>query len=343
MAKIVSRGDPIEPAYLNNLRQCARGWGVVSGLAVSQRGAGANMSVDVAAGYAIINNVEAVKGSTTNVAITAAHASYVRYDLVVINSSGTISVIDGTAAATSYANDYDLETNNAILLAEVYVPATDTTIEDAQITDKRVLFDIINPSVINPCIEEYSNHLGATDNFTETATTGNGAATADTTNHEMDLDSGVTVSGSAVFKSKSGYTLGSKPIVFNAVVDNINQGTGGSNNAFKVGLCASWTGFGNNNEISVGWSTLTGAKAITDNGGSATTTTISTLTDDDVVTIVASSSIVIFYVNGTIVATHYTNIPTSSINPGGSCGTGFTPPSVSVKISIDMFGFKRYV
>lgn len=141
MAKIVSRGDPIEPIYLNNLKQGAGGWVVTSGIAVSQKGAGADMSVDVAAGTVIINNTTVTKGSITNVAITAAHASYDRYDLVVINSSGTISVIDGTAAATSYANDYDLETNNAILLAEVYVPATDTSIEDAQITDKRIFSD----------------------------------------------------------------------------------------------------------------------------------------------------------------------------------------------------------
>lgn len=137
-AKIASRGDPLEPAYLTNLRVAAMGWGTVSGLAVSQRGAGANMSVDVASGEALINGTVVTKGSTTNVSITAAHASYDRYDLVVINSSGTISVIDGTTGSTSYANDYDLETNNAILLAEVYVPATDTAITDSQITDKSI-------------------------------------------------------------------------------------------------------------------------------------------------------------------------------------------------------------
>ena len=142
MSKVVSRGDPIEPVYLNNVKQGASGWVVTSGLIVSQRGAGANMSVDVASGVAWINGAQVTKGSTTNIAITAAHASYDRYDLIVINSSGTISVIDGTAAATSYANDYDFETNNAILLAEVYVPATDTTIEDAQITSKIVMAEL---------------------------------------------------------------------------------------------------------------------------------------------------------------------------------------------------------
>ena len=149
MAKMIARGDPIEPIYLNNLKVGASGWIVDSGLAVSQKGAGPDMSVDVAAGGAWINDTQVTKGSTTNVAITAAHASYVRYDLVVINSSGTISVIDGVAAATSYANDYDLEANNAILLAEVEVPATDTTIEDAQITDHRIVNEIIPSGLIS--------------------------------------------------------------------------------------------------------------------------------------------------------------------------------------------------
>ena len=167
MTKIVSRGDPIEPIYLNNLRVAAHGWGVVSGLAVSQRGAGANMSVDVASGAAWINGETFTKSAITNVAITTAHASYDRYDLVVINSSGTISVIDGTAGATSYANDYDLETNNAILLAEVEVPATDTMIENAQITDKRInsymdemQLDYLTPALfqVNPAFGTFNQN-----------------------------------------------------------------------------------------------------------------------------------------------------------------------------------------
>ncbi|MCK5216609.1 MAG: hypothetical protein KAJ93_02410 [Methanosarcinales archaeon] len=153
-AKIVERGDPIEPIYLNNLRVAAQGWGYTTGLAVSQKGAGANMSVDIATGTAVINGTSVSKVSITNVAITAAHATYDRYDLIVINSSGTISAIDGTAAAISYANDYDLEANNAILLAEVYVPATDTTIEDAQITDKRIEESSVTDAAIAAVLSE---------------------------------------------------------------------------------------------------------------------------------------------------------------------------------------------
>lgn len=135
--KVSTRGNPVEPVHLNNLMVGLRGWGVQSGLAVAEKAAGADMSVDVAIGVAVVNLTVVTKASTTNVAVSAADATYDRYDLVVMNSSGTISVVAGTAAATSYANDYDLVANNAIMLAEVYVPAGDTTIEDAQITDFR--------------------------------------------------------------------------------------------------------------------------------------------------------------------------------------------------------------
>jgi microcystin-dependent protein len=139
MAKVVSRADPIEPVYLNNLAVASMGWGVLSGMAVSQRGAGANMSVDVAAGNAMVNGTMVIKSSTTNVSVTAADATYDRYDLVVLDSSGTISVVAGTAGSTSYANDYDLESNDSILLAELFIEAGSTTVTTSDITDKRII------------------------------------------------------------------------------------------------------------------------------------------------------------------------------------------------------------
>lgn len=143
MVKVSDRGEPIEPVHLNNLLMGIKGWGVTSGLGVTERDAGPNLSVDVGIGNTIINATAVTKAATTNVVITAADASFERFDLVVINSSGTVSVIAGTAAATAFANDYDLEANNAILLAEVSVPATDTTISDSQITDKRAFIELL--------------------------------------------------------------------------------------------------------------------------------------------------------------------------------------------------------
>lgn len=135
--KVSTRGNPVEPVHLNNLMVGIRGWGTQTGLGVAEKAAGANMSVDVAIGTATVSFSAVTKSTTTNVLISAAHASFDRYDLVTMTYTGSITVQAGTAAATSYANDYDLVANNAILLAEVLVPATDTTIEDAQITDYR--------------------------------------------------------------------------------------------------------------------------------------------------------------------------------------------------------------
>ena len=342
MAKIVSRGDPIEPVYLNNLRVAAYGWGVISGLAVSQKGAGADMSVDVALGVAWIDGTRVTKGSTTNVTITAAHASYDRYDLVVINSSGTISVIDGTAAATSYANDYDLETNNAILLAEVYVPATDTTIEDAQITDKQILsfMEEIEDSIFSIGLEEYSNHLGATDNFTETNTSGNGAASADTTNHEMDLSSGITIVGHGDFITKKTFTIGSKPLVFNAIIQNYVAGAAG-HRRIRLGFSAVFDVTTPSN-VAMFYHYDGTWYAATASSDSWTNTVISALAGDDIVTIVATSSIVVFYVNGVVVATHTTNIPSAVLYSGAGAIVDAAGATTATSISIDMMGIKAY-
>lgn len=345
MAKIVSRGDPIEPVYLNNLRVAAHGWGVVSGIGVSEKGAGADMSVDVTAGVAWINGIRVTKGSTTNVAITAAHASYDRYDLVVINSSGTISVIDGTAAAVSYANDYDLETNNAILLAEVYVPATDTTIEDAQITDKQIISFVeeIHPIISNlvGSLEEYNNHLGATDNFTQTGTSGNGSATVDTTNHEMDLATGIGNVGHGRFHSKSQYIPGSKPIIVNFLIQNLATGAAGIRRCF-IGLKADFSAPTNTNGIIIYYDTDTWY-AYNVSGGTSTSTVISALASGDLITIVATSSKIVFLVNGIIVATHTTNIPAVGLYFGASVNSTTFVPTTSFDVSIDMMSLKRYV
>ena len=343
MAKIVSRGDPIEPVYLNNLRVAAHGWGVISGLAVSEKGAGADMSIDVAAGEAWINGTRVSKTSTTNVAITAAHASYNRYDLVVINSSGTISVIDGVFVATAYANDYDLETNNAVLLAEVYVPATDTTIEDAQITDKQILSIIeeIEDYTFSIGLEEYSNHLGATDNFTETETDGNGTATADTTNHEMDLVSGVTLVGLAAFKSKDSWTPTAKPMIFNGIIENIVTGAGGRR-YLKAGFDGDWAALSTAPKAvfiydsTDGWETET-------KDSSRTSKTISALSNGDLLTIVLTTTYAKFYVNGVLVQTHITNLPPDPMEIGMSCGSFVgEAATTSISLSADLIGVKVY-
>lgn len=121
-------------------------------LAVTERGAGANMSVDVAAGQCVIIGDEAStqggyfldNDATLNVAITAADPTNPRKDLIVAKiqdsdysgatDAGSIVVVDGTPAGSPAEPAVP---SNAIVLAMVDVAAAASSIVDANITDRR--------------------------------------------------------------------------------------------------------------------------------------------------------------------------------------------------------------
>lgn len=122
---------------------------------VTERGAGANMSVDVAVGGAILWGT-AGSGSTyrgayfayidavENVAISAADATNPRIDLVGLRIRDTayaeaandvaVVVVTGTPAGSPAEPSVP---DNFLTLARVDVPALDTAIGNAQITDRR--------------------------------------------------------------------------------------------------------------------------------------------------------------------------------------------------------------
>lgn len=110
--------------------------GVATGCAVTQRGAGANMSVDVAAGTVLVVGTS-VAVTAVNVAVTTADATNPRLDLVVANVSGTVSVLAGTAAAAPVEPALDATTY--AVLAQVFVPAAASSVTTARITDRRVV------------------------------------------------------------------------------------------------------------------------------------------------------------------------------------------------------------
>lgn len=123
-------------------------------LAVSERGAGANMSVDVAAGVAWVKGdtsdlqpcYRCYNDATVNLAIAAADGTNARIDLVIaevrdavfsgVSTDWRLRVITGTPAGSPSAPSTP---DNAIALARIGVPASDTAIGDAQITDVRPL------------------------------------------------------------------------------------------------------------------------------------------------------------------------------------------------------------
>lgn len=123
--------------------------------AVSERGAGANFTVDVAAGVAVIEgddeanqgNYLAVSTSTENIVVSAAPGSNSRYDLVVLQVNDpqagggagdniTIEVVAGTAAASP---TIPTTPDSALLLATLLVTSSHVAIETADITDARVI------------------------------------------------------------------------------------------------------------------------------------------------------------------------------------------------------------
>ena len=203
---------------------------------------------------------------------------------------------------------------------------------------------LLTPALLPPCLEEYSNHLGATDNFTATATAGNGAAAADAANHEMDLDSGNGVAGYALFRSKKQWTLGAKPIVVNMILNNISHGAGGTARIAFAGLKNDFTDQSViRRYLHVGFELdNTGQwRAITSDNVSITETAV-TIANGDLLTIVATSAKELFFVNGTLVVTHTTDIPTHALNLGAAVHTWDANASASMILSVDLMGIKVF-
>ena len=109
------------------------GSGVISGCAVTAQGT-PNMTVAVASG---VVSVAGVRASVTgaNSTIGTADGTDPRFDMITVNSSGTIATTAGTAAAVPELPNIP---SNSVVLALIFVPANDTTIATNQITDKRV-------------------------------------------------------------------------------------------------------------------------------------------------------------------------------------------------------------
>ena len=122
-------------------------------LKVSQRDAGANMSVDVASGVCWVAgddnaNLQPIyrcyNNATVNLAITTANVSNPRNDIVIaevrdsafsgVNTDWRLRVVTGTAAVSPGT---PTTPNNSLLLAIVNVPAAAGSVVTANITDKR--------------------------------------------------------------------------------------------------------------------------------------------------------------------------------------------------------------
>lgn len=121
---------------VNNSRR-----GIKSGCAVTEKSGTPDMSVDVASGIVYFGTTEVVV-SGTNIVIGASDPSNDRFDLVVVNISGTISVIDGTSTQDpSDPRPPAFDTDTYVLLARVRIDDGATSILDANIKDLRVILE----------------------------------------------------------------------------------------------------------------------------------------------------------------------------------------------------------
>jgi hypothetical protein len=105
---------------------------------------GSDMTPAVAKG-AVLSNGVLLPVTAGDVTIGTADGTHPRIDLIVVNSSGTKAVRAGTAAA---APKPPARSANDVVLAAVYVPASDTTIGTGAITDLRVL-RTVGPIVVH--------------------------------------------------------------------------------------------------------------------------------------------------------------------------------------------------
>lgn len=117
-------------------------YGVVGGCAVTAQGS-PDMTVAVAAGTVMVAGVLTTV-SSGNVTISAADGTNPRFDLIVADSTGTKQRRGGTAAANPV---FPAPSAGDVVLAAVYIPASDTTVNTNQITDKRVTVLVRRPAI----------------------------------------------------------------------------------------------------------------------------------------------------------------------------------------------------
>jgi hypothetical protein len=132
------------------------GTGVVSGCGVTPH-TGSDMNVAIAAGVVLVAGVSVTVAAVTSTAVGAA-STYDRKDIVVVNSSGVVSVVAGTPCATA---GWTLSSapaappvkpaipSSSVLLGEIYVAHATTAIATGNILDKTMLtggvFSVTSP------------------------------------------------------------------------------------------------------------------------------------------------------------------------------------------------------
>jgi len=140
-------GEIVFDTHLEALLRGLAQWGVQEGLSVSPQ-TPPTMILEVSPGVAKLNQVEFSFDAVTQVSISAADPDYPRKDVVILDHTGAIRAIKGEPAPAEPAGKVGVFTYRprppdfpdvATPLAEVWVGAGVTKIEEANITDRRHL------------------------------------------------------------------------------------------------------------------------------------------------------------------------------------------------------------
>lgn len=174
MTDTLLRDHTFRAVHLVAILRALQGYYVIPGQepAISQRGAGANMSVDVGAFKYVLAGAFGEKLTTTNVVIGAADATKPRIDIIYVDGSGTIAVLAGTAKAVmpvgettwqKWEEPYpaDISGTPGIVLAEIQVAAGATSITNASIRTICLPVNIADPpiSIRNPYAGNQTNNF----------------------------------------------------------------------------------------------------------------------------------------------------------------------------------------
>ena len=90
-----NNGLYVTSVMLTALQESMKKYAVISGLVVAAQ-ASPDMTVNVPSGEIRAGNLYVSSSGNAALAVNAAHASYDRYDLVSVNSSGTVVYTAGT-------------------------------------------------------------------------------------------------------------------------------------------------------------------------------------------------------------------------------------------------------
>lgn len=141
----VADGDQLNDGYFNGIYNAIKevfdakyGDSVISDCEITEQTV-PDQTVQMSSGKVLVNGIYFDISADASISLSAADGSNPRYDLISVASDGTVTVTDGTAAASPAMPTLPTD---EVPLAYVYRAASDNTIETADITDCRRLVGV---------------------------------------------------------------------------------------------------------------------------------------------------------------------------------------------------------